>query len=774
MPDFFTPRDDFGSREGSRIRPDRLLAGPLAPLTGGGEEFGSAPPPSGIDVRALIRRYGWLALALPLLGLTAGVVNGIRKAPLYRSRLVAEVQGISETFIRNSGDPYSSRYEASSVNLQTQIKLLESGVFTKKIADRIRQEIKPQPISRDDIFGKAHEKLIEGGSDPVARINEAIFLSSTTFTVRPINGTRLIELICDSTQPQVAAAYLNFIAEEFIEDGLRSYSRSSQKTTGWLSTQFVETKTNLKNAEDRLQAFLQTAGSFSGAETLDDTKLKHLQGNLAVIQSERISKQTRWEALSRANADTLPEVLKDPRLEQYHKQLNDLRQQRATLLTTLTENHYRVRRIDTQLRDLEAEYKQAYNQVSSSVLSQARSEYDAALRQEQLLQGAYRSQSRNVVGMVDKASEFNTLKREVDTLRQTHDSLLQRLNQMRATSSLTVEPIRVVDPALASDQPYTQKPYMNLAFGFMAGLAGLVVYAFVRERFDNSIRAPGTMPALFQVPELGVIPAIKSAGGGKTRKIGMSRSFYLALEANGPLFPPTGNDGKLMAAAWTEEDMSTAESFRAAMISLVRYAGKNKKHPVILITSAEPGEGKTTIVSNLGIALSEAANGVLLIDADFRRSSLHKVFGVAGNCGMSTVLNDPRPVAEIPLKEYVVPTGVPGLYLLPCGEVIDNISPTIQSRRFEEILSFLQGRFSVTLVDSPPTLMFADARLLGRLCDGAVVVVRAEKTTRDKATKALQSLIQSGVPIIGTILNSWQPTENQTGQYYNYYNGGGK
>lgn len=769
MPEFFTPREDHSTDAGqppSRPESALTIASPVPPR--GFTDY-DLPPEAKLNVGMLIRRYGLLAIILPLVGLMAGAAIAIRKIPLYRSRLVAEVQGVSEAFLRNSADPYAPHYEASAVNLQTQIKLLESGLYTKRISDRIRQDFRPIKLERKDIFGKLHERLLERGNDPVALTNEALLISSRSFSARPINGTRLIELICESTQPEVAASYLNLIAEEFVEDTLRSHSKTSQKTSAWLSNQFVETKTALKNAEDRLQAFLQSSGGFSGAETLDDTKLKQLQGDLAQIQSARIAKQTRWESLSRASGDSLPDGLKDLRWEQMQTQLNDLRQQRGVLLMTLTENHYKVKAIDSRIRDTEAEFKKLQKQIVGSALNQARVDYDAALRQEQLLQGAYRTQSRNIAGLVDKASELNGLKREVDTLRQTHDSLLQRLNQIRSTSSLAVEPILVVEPAQPSDQPFTQNPYASLAMGFLGGLAGVVAIAFLREKMDKTVHSPGALQAMFQIPELGSIPAIKITAKNPS-KSNLADSQVMPLGVGTPFFSATGLNSKLVEATWTQEDLSVAESFRATMISLIRVAGKKRKNLVSIVTSAEPGDGKTTVVSNLGIALSEASNSILLIDADFRRSSLHKIFSLSNDRGISNILNDPRPISEIPVEEFIQPTGVAGLFLLSSGGVIDNISAVLQSQRFEETIKVLKTLFAVTLIDTPPALLFADARMLGRHSDGAVVVVRAEKTSADNAASALRALVQSGVPVLGTILNGWKSGKKNAGEYFNYYN----
>jgi polysaccharide biosynthesis transport protein len=275
----------------------------------------------------------------------------------------------------------------------------------------------------------------------------------------------------------------------------------------------------------------------------------------------------------------------------------------------------------------------------------------------------------------------------------------------------------------------------------------------LREQSNSFLRAPGEAGMYLTLPELGAIPqaANPSLLG---RRPGESSDGGLAIER----------------AAMDQQLSGLSESFRATLASILSSARHGVHSPVLVFTSAQASEGKTTVMSNLGIGLAEIGNKVLMIDGDTRRPRLHKVFDQANSWGLSDVLREKNAIEDLPLDVIVKRTAVPGLYLLPSGVCVDNIFALLWSGRMARLFPRFRQEFDYVLVDAPPCLEFADARIMARYADQLLLVVRANYTDRRMAQAAVQRLLLDGNRMMGVILNRWNPTQNDMYRYA-FYNG---
>ena len=211
-----------------------------------------------------------------------------------------------------------------------------------------------------------------------------------------------------------------------------------------------------------------------------------------------------------------------------------------------------------------------------------------------------------------------------------------------------------------------------------------------------------------------------------------------------------------------------AESFRSVLASILFY-GDGERPRVLVLSSPNPREGKTTVISNLAIALAEINRKVLLIDGDLRKPRLHHIFDLDNKTGLGDILRLPAPLNGQPIHGLVQETKVPNLYVLPSGS-LELVTNLIHSKRFPEFLERARKEFDMILIDTPPMLQIADARIIGRLADAVVLVIRANQTTRDAAQLVRQRLADDGTPVLGSILNDWNPKHTTQYGYYNYYN----
>jgi succinoglycan biosynthesis transport protein ExoP len=721
------------------------------PANAASEESGSS-----INIGKLIRRYWLLLLALMIFGAAAGFTSVVLSSPMYKARLLLEVQGVNSALFKD-GAFGGANFEATEVDIQTQINILRGGTFLKRGADRMQSESVPLAPTGRDLFSRLRQRVHPTTQDPLENARSGLLVAVRSFDARPIIKTRLIELSCESTSPDVAAQFLNAMAQEFSEDTSRSRMQTSQKTSEWLAQQIEETKSKVQESEEHLQDFVRASGNvFAGQDTtLEDTKLAMLKGELAKIQSERIARQTRYELTLNNPPETLGEILDDPALKQYQQQISTLKREKAVLEMTYTSKRENVKKLDTQLPLLESAYANELN----SIVKRIKNDYDASLRQEKLLSAAYNGQSQRVGGEAGKAAQYNALRREVETLRQMYQSLLMQANQAGMSSSVPINPIRIVEPANPPDAPYKPQPVLNLSLGTMFGIAMAAGLVFLRERLDQSIKSPGMSRRLLRTPELGVIPNLRVNGNGAVRRV-IRNGKNLSIEG--------ASDPEAAVVSWQNSPAFVAESFRGTLASILRnQAGRKQK--TILITSAGPAEGKTTVIQNLGIALAETGAKVLLVDADFRRPHLHHKFGLPNECSLIDLISESIPLEQYPPERFGVPTGFVGLSLLPNRPTQDNVSKALYSPRLRAIFDILIQRYDTILVDAPPILHVADTRIMAPLTDALILVLRCGVTNREAALEAYRRIQEDGLSLLGTVLTDYDLSAEHKRQYYYEY-----
>ena len=569
------------------------------------------------------------------------------------------------------------------------------------------------------------------------------------------DNTRIVEILCDSTSAQTAAAYANALANEYIASNLEAHLEAINHAHEFLKGQLDEIRANFEKSEDQLQAYGRAANLMFTADkgSVEQEKLKQTQMALSEAEAARILKQSEYQIASSSAAATVPQVLDNTRLSDYQSQLTGLRRQLAELKTQYTPDHPKVREIQAQIDDLESTLKKE----EGNIVARIQNDYQAAVTREKLLKSAYGQQAQVVTQQTQKTTYYNILEREADTNRRLYDSLLEKAKEADVASAMRANNVRVIDPAEPPSTPYKPNFMWNTLIGVLTGaMVGLIV-VLGHQALDRSITAPGEVSFHLRLPELGVIPAenpvmrssyVPGNNGHKTSPaLSMLPTIETAKQKN--------VRGTVEMTVWQDKSSMIAESFRSALTSIL-ISGENGISPrVILISSASRAEGKTTVVSNLGLALAEIGHKVLLIDADMRQPRLNEVFNLPNNWGLSDLLREKTVLRESPLEALVQRTEVPNLFVMTSGPRTNSITNLLHSARMLELLQRLRSEFDTILIDTPPMLHISDARVLGRLVDAAILVFRAGKTNRDMALAAKRRMADDGIPVIGTILNAW-------------------
>ena len=720
--------------------------------------------------RLLRRRQGTLILSV-CLGLLAAVLVTLPQTPVYQAKTSIELLNLNENFM-NMKDVEQVGSEVGDsllTDIQTQIKILQSNM----LLDRVLGEMKvtspnPLPDSRMTAWHKLLNlpMLALPNSD-----DKGLQKLKEDLTVRSVGQTRIIEVMADSTNPKIAADFVNRLVQDYTEENVQSRWEMTQRTGDFLTKQIDDTRAQLERSEDLMQAYArQNNLVFTDEKTnVSDTQLKDLQDELVKAQANRVDKQSTWEMASAAAPETLPDVLNDPTLRQYQEKLADLRRQTADLEETFTPDYPKVKRLSAQIDAVE----QGFELQRDNILKQIKNEYDSAMRREILVQTNYRKQASVVGDQSQKAIQYNILKREVDTNQELYESMLQHVKEASVAGALRASNIRVIDPAKVPQFPYKPELWLNALLGLLGGAFFGVMYIVMTEKADRMLQEPSDISFYLGAPELGVIPSDVSLKPSKMNFLQTTQSHRKENEAS-----PTGLNLTpglsqcLELATWQAKQGLVAESFRAALTSILFTGQNGNRLRILAVSSPNAGDGKTTVTANLAIALAETGQRVLLIDADMRKPRIHTLFGLDNRKGFTSILQngfqEQKPASSEDIEALCQTTIVPGLFVLTAGPGVSGPSNLLYAKHLPSYLRKYTESFDMILLDTPPMMMIPDARLIGKMASAILLVVRAKKTSRDSAVAAHMRLKEDGIKVLGTILNDWNPKHSRGGSY-GYY-----
>jgi succinoglycan biosynthesis transport protein ExoP len=717
--------------------PRKLLPAPELPAL--------VNPPGGFfDYWRMLRRRKLAVSIAAITGMAGAAFYTWLQPPVFQSVTTIEVQAVNEDFLKMRDLSPTAGGAAgwdAGLDLQTQVRILQSRALFDRVSKKLGLD-KPQPAPAKPRF--PFLQRLPGGKT----------VSASGVRARAQAATRLIEINVDSTDPRTAADFANALVAEFVEQNLEARWQTSRHTGEWLARQMEDVKKKLEKSEDELQAYARETGLIFTQEkdNIAEQKLRQLQEELSKAAAERIARQSRYELATGAPADSIAEVLDDGSLKDIQSKLTDLRRQNAELTSSLTAAHPRVKKVAAQIQELE----RSLERERGNILNRIRNDFESAQRREKLLAADYTASVQGVSAQAAKVIHYNILKREVDTDRQLYDNMLQRVREAGIASALRASNIRVVDPAVPARVPYKPSLIENMALGTLAWVLLGVLTVILRERVDRTIHEPGDTTMYLGLPELGILP---SAIEEPAEKRGL-------LSFSGPRRPALPHSVELVTLR--RKPSVVAESVRATVASIL-FAGRDGDCPRVLVfSSAGPKEGKTTLATNVALALAEIGRQVLLIDADLRRPRLHRVFEFGNEKGLVDLLRGDEPV-EKALEEHSRYSGVPGLWLLTSGMADEGDPALLHSDRFARMLELARNQYEMVLIDAPPMLAIADARVIAQRSDGVILVARANETSRDSLRDVRQRLEEDGTRVLGAVLNDWNPKKSRNQRYYKYY-----
>ena len=692
-------------------------------------------------------------------------------------RLLLSFLGVNSNFLNLQSveptGPLSSGSSEAEGYLETQLELLKSDSLVARAVKKTHLDESDRFIFHQSGPMRWAKSLVASirGTSPyprpateAERLRWAVESAQRRLKVEQIHQSNLVEISFEDPDPKTALGFVNAVTDEAVSEGEESHLALSHDVREWLERHLADLRAKMDAAEKDLLTYTAQAGLLASSDSagVDDARLQHLQDELSQAQSVRIQKETLNTIATMADPQSLPEVLDDPVMKEYRMRLADLRKQEAEIASTFTPKFPKARRLQAQIKELQATMAKEVTNIRNRIYN----EYAASKRNENAVLAEYTSETSKVGSLAQKTIHYNTLKRELETTRGMYEDTLKRVNDTELASVVRSSGLRVVDQASFVEPQTGLKAMFICSIGLFTGLMMSGAVVFVLDQTSDTVSMPGYTPALLSVMELGTIPS-----AGKKE-----RSLLAAPQSRAGL--SGGNDGAPGASLLTLRQQARLrskggggvslfeDSFRSSINSILFALDEGAEHRVIAISSPGPAEGKTTVTANLGNVLAGIGNRVLLIDADLRKPSLHKLFGIENTMGLANLLSRDEPISRDGIRARVARPAAAHLDVLTAGTHGDAAFELFHSKRIAELIDLARRDYNLILIDTAPLLVVPESRLLGRLADWSILVLRAGRTTGDAALAARQRMADDRIPLLGTILNDCKRRRNSNGYWY--------
>lgn len=637
---------------------------------------------------------------------------------------------------------------------QTQNTIIASRTIALRAVDKLS-------LHRDPAFMEVPPE--ERARWQGASKEEAARKLLSQLSVRQERGTRVTRIGVQDGDPNRAAALANAIADAYMDWVMEERLGSTVRAVEWLSGQLDEVSKRLQASEYALHDFRRTNNvlsvSLADQQNSVTQKINSFGAALTEATQRRIRIEAKLRQLEAAAQHDVVDVhggllAESSVLAGLRGDYEAARAERQSLSTLYGPNHPEMLRVQAKIDSLVEAMRDEVKRIVETVRAEAREARDV----EAGLRAARQQVQNEALDLNRHEIDYNRLERERANNEKLHGVLLQRTTETNLTRLLRVSPVRLVDRAMVATKPIRPNPVLNIGLGGVIGLLAGVGFVFARSRMDRSVSSPEELEAL-GATVLGLVPAIASESAVTYGAYARRRNKQAAAQG------PNGASKDLIVH--THPHSSVAECCRTIRTNLA-FMSTDTPLKSLVVTSPGPSEGKSTLAISLAITMAHSGRRVVLIDTDLRRPRIHRAFGLRGQCGITTVL-----AGEKTLAECLQQTVVDGLMVLPCGAIPPNPSELLHTARFERLLAQIEEEFDLAVLDSPPVGVVIDAAVVGPRVDGAVIVAKAGRTTRDAVAHTLRQMRDVGTNVLGCVLNDIDLSKQGAyGGYYYYYSGG--
>lgn len=582
------------------------------------------------------------------------------------------------------------------------------------------------------------------------------FLSSGK--VSPVKGTDLIQISFEHTDPALAAQVADVWAKTYVDENRLANRMEASSAARFIAQQLEKTKSELSEAETKLRDYKAEHGAVDLSEEARASvqSLATVEAELRAAEAQSAESSARVGALRRqvgvssGAAMTATALSQDPGIMRLRQQLLEAETNPVLSDPALTADHPSVKAAQAQISSLRRALGDAAKSVAgkqygggedianfdpvrqSLTRSLVEAEVNALAYDTRVasLRSRVGSYAGRLTGLPDKELALTRLVRNASVTAELYKMLLQKHEEVRIQEAMNIGNVRVVEEASTPKSPVRPKRSQNMLIGLLVGLMAAVGAALFLEYLDDTLQTADDAEKTVALPVLGIIPWLKAQDAAQ---------LVTLTDARSP----------------------ASEAYRTLRTN-IKFLSADAPLRSLTITSAGPEEGKSTTVANLAVSFAQGGKRVLLVDSDMRKPTVHQIFKLPNDRGLSTVL-----AGEHASEHCIQASAQVNLDIMPCGPLPPNPAELIDSARMSALIEELKGRYDMVIFDAPPIIAVTDASILASKLDGLVLLLGMTKVTRKAATHALALLERAKVKVWGMVVRGVRPDTD--GYYYSYY-----
>ena len=693
--------------------------------------------------------WGVLALGLLCAGIAAFVVT--QQRPVYQSSATVLIEAAPTKMVSQIEDVYSG-VANNREHFQTQAEVMKSRDVAQRVIERLKLTEHPELDPRQQEapawrtwLQSSFPTVADAIFDPITRPEPSAVLPSvirayaSRLTVEPVRLSQLVRVRFEANDPALAAAVANAVGEAYIQQDRENRMAVTTGAGSWIRDRLSELKKKLDASEASLQAYRDREGLLDSKSTVlggTGRQMDELTNRLVEAGVRRSMADEAYKQIKAGEAtqfESVPAVVRAPSVQNAKAIENELAKKLAEVSQRYGPDHPRHVAAASELASARANTQRETRTIVESVIK----EYQAAVATEKSIEGQLTQSKGTIQTLNRKEIQLSALEREAATNRQLYETFLTRYGETTATRDAQTANARVVDRAVPAINPVRPNKRQAVSMALGGGLLAGVLGAILISRLNNTVKTTADVENKLNQPFLAALPVI----GLLKRK----HAARMVLEHPGDLF---------------------AEGVRTASTG-VMLSALDSPQKVVAITSSVPGEGKSTFSVNWALNVAKSKK-TLLIEADLRRPSVANALALeGGEAGLSDVL-----AGEVALEEALHSVEGSQLRVLAAGKAPPDPIDLLASRRFSELLDGLRQQYDLIVIDCPPVQLVSDALVVGRQTNGLIYLVKADDTPVSMAKTGLKRVMESGIKVIGVVLN--QHDFKKAERYYGESYGAGK
>jgi polysaccharide biosynthesis transport protein len=701
-----------------------------------------------------LSRYKWHVLATTLLFCAIGTLLAFSEEPTYRATIsvLIEARANRPVQIQDVYDPGIGTDDYYA----TQAELIRSRDLLGRVVDRLRlsdnKDVLPtepprslatlaQRVLRFDWlpFLPDAEPAKAAADPPELRRERAVDVLYRSVLVSPVANTQVLRVSVDSRSPPLSSTIANTLGDLYVESGLEARLQATEHVSRWLTERLAEVSNKLQKSEQALQAYREKHKlvNVGGTRTLFEEDIIDNSRKLREAQRKKTELASTYWKIQQAGDDEaklqeISTLLLDQPVQRASDNLQQAQQAVKQLQDRYGEKHPSMVAAQVKLAAAERAYHEQLRLAANGV----KAEYEIASETERALTSVVEAGKQQIRTLDQQDYERRSLEREAQTNRDLYDMFLKRFKETDESS--TYEPLnaRVVDRATVPKVPAKPDKPRTILLWTLGGLVLGTLLAALRHLLSETIRSPEQLEHLTQVPVIAVLPRVTNFG----RR-----------------FSPTKLYAETPRAAFPEG----INSVRAALL----LSDVDRRMKRIMVTSAMPQEGKSSLACGFALSLGQMSK-TLLLEADLRAPEQKRLFGIAKEApGLVEVLT-----GQVKVEDALYHHQPSGIAVLPVGKIPANPAEVISSNAFRKLIDVLLTRYERIIFDSPPCGAASDAILLSAQMDAVIFVIHGGKTNRRAVQAAIKHLRAAQAPLLGHVLNQVdaRSTYGYGGQYYAY------